>query len=38
MFSYVSPGTRATERHPLRAFRTTMDQALAALDAELETL
>jgi len=38
IFSFASPGTRVTEHHPLRAIRPMMDQALAALDAELDAL
>jgi transposase len=33
MFSYVAPEARVPERHPLRAIRAMVDQALAALDA-----
>ena len=38
MFSYVAPEARVPERHPLRAVRAMVDQALAALDAEFEAL
>ena len=38
MFSYVAPEARVPERHPLRAIRAMVDQALTALDAEFEAL
>ncbi len=38
MFSYVAPEARVPERHPLRALRAMVDQALTALDAEFEAL
>ena len=38
MFSSVAPEARVPERHPLRAIRAMVDQALAALDAEFEAL
>jgi transposase len=38
MFRYVAPEARVSERHPLRAIRAMVDQALTALDAEFEAL
>ena len=36
--SCVAPEARVPERHPLRAIRAMVDQALTALDAEFEAL
>jgi transposase len=38
MFRYLAPEARVPEGHPLRVIRAMVDQALTALDAELETL